>query len=513
MDFRIVLRHYIERALKDLTGMKVLLLDADTVRAVSTVFSQSDILAAEVYLVERLDAPEEQTKEKLSHLQALVFVRPTRENIARLRRELRTPRFGGYHLYFTNRIDNMRLQDLAEADDRELVMSVQEVYGDFIALEGHHAVIPVPASHLAISASSTEYGRSADMVARLTEGISSMMMAMRRKFKIRYQQRSELATNLAKSLHHLTNVEQRELFDFGSRAGETAPLLLILDRKDDPVTPLLTQWTYQAMIHDILGMYDNRCSLHHVVGLRPELAEAVLSSAQDRFFHDNMYSNFGDVGMAVKDLVDSVGRDTLQRKDFQSIDDMASFVEALPDMTAQQGLTAKHVTLMSELSHAVERRQLMEISGLEQDIVCQSASQERHFDQVSALIRSPTVRPFDKARLVALYALRYEDTRPASALLSSASEEGVDRETVDAIRALLRQCTSKTRVMDIFSDRTFSSRMASLAKKHLKGVEVSSECHLERIFRSGIHHPMYSRAMSTALNGSLGLSLLLIFYL
>jgi vacuolar protein sorting-associated protein 45 len=33
------------------------------------------------------------------------------------------------------------------------------------------------------------------------------------------------------------------VFDFGSRSS---PLVLLLDRNDDPVTPLLTQWTYQV---------------------------------------------------------------------------------------------------------------------------------------------------------------------------------------------------------------------------------------------------------------------------
>ena len=35
------------------------------------------------------------------------------------------------------------------------------------------------------------------------------------------------------------------LFDF--RRGDGTLLLLVVDRLDDPVTPLLAQWTYQAM--------------------------------------------------------------------------------------------------------------------------------------------------------------------------------------------------------------------------------------------------------------------------
>lgn len=56
------------------------------------------------------------------------------------------------------------------------------------------------------------------------------------------------------------HVEHRsDLFDF--RRGDTSPVLLILDRRDDPVTPLLTQWTYQAMIHELLTIHNGRVSL------------------------------------------------------------------------------------------------------------------------------------------------------------------------------------------------------------------------------------------------------------
>ena len=43
--------------------------------------------------------------------------------------------------------------------------------------------------------------------------------------------------------------------------------VLILDRKDDPVTPLLLQWTFQAMVHELLGLQDNRVDLHSAPGV------------------------------------------------------------------------------------------------------------------------------------------------------------------------------------------------------------------------------------------------------
>lgn len=56
--------------------------------------------------------------------------------------------------------------------------------------------------------------------------------------------------------------QESGLFDF--RRTENSPLLLIIDRRDDPVTPLLNQWTYQAMVHELLGIEDNKVDLRNI---------------------------------------------------------------------------------------------------------------------------------------------------------------------------------------------------------------------------------------------------------
>lgn len=46
-------------------------------------------------------------------------------------------------------------------------------------------------------------------------------------------------------LQKLMYEQESGLFDF--RRTEISPLLLVIDRRDDPVTPLLNQWTYQVL--------------------------------------------------------------------------------------------------------------------------------------------------------------------------------------------------------------------------------------------------------------------------
>jgi len=52
--------------------------------------------------------------------------------------------------------------------------------------------------------------------------------------------------------------QENQLFEF--KQPDSPPLLLILDRRNDPVTPLLNQWTYQAMIHELIGIKNNLVS-------------------------------------------------------------------------------------------------------------------------------------------------------------------------------------------------------------------------------------------------------------
>ena len=77
---------------------------------------------------------------------------------------------------------------------------------------------------------------------------------------------------------------------------QQSPVLLIVDRRDDPVTPLLNQWTYHAMIHELLGIENNRVDLRKAPGVSQEQKEIAISVVHDQFFAENLHSNFGDLG-------------------------------------------------------------------------------------------------------------------------------------------------------------------------------------------------------------------------
>ena len=162
--------------------------------------------------------------------------------------------------------------------------------------------------------------------------------------------------------------QEEQLFDF--RKTDTSPILLVLDRRDDPITPLLTQWTYQAMVHELLGIFNGRVDLRDVPDVRSELKEIVLSQDQDPFFKKNMYLNFGDLGGSIKEYVEQYQSKTKSNANIDSIDDMKRFIEDFPEFRKLSGNVSKHVTLVGELSRRVGEDSLLDVSELEQSLAC-----------------------------------------------------------------------------------------------------------------------------------------------
>ncbi len=96
------------------------------------VYSQTQILGHEVYLVEQLGKAKH--AESMPHLKAVVFLRPTESNIAQLCRELANPLYREYHIFFSNTLPSQMLTRLGRADTKEVVRQVHEYYADYLAV-------------------------------------------------------------------------------------------------------------------------------------------------------------------------------------------------------------------------------------------------------------------------------------------------------------------------------------------------------------------------------------------
>ncbi|KAF8092653.1 hypothetical protein N665_0407s0030 [Sinapis alba] len=474
-------RDYINRMLQDISGMKVLILDSETVSNVSIVYSQSELLQKEVFLVEMIDSISA-SNESMSHLKAVYFVRPTSENVQKLRYQLANPRFGEYHLFFSNLLKDTQIHILADSDEQEVVQQVQEFYSDFVAGDPYHFTLNMASNHLYMLPAVVDPSGLQRYSDRVVDGIAAVFLALKRRPVIRYQRTSDTAKRIAQETAKLMYQQESGLFDF--RRTESSPLLLVIDRRDDPVTPLLNQWTYQAMVHELIGLQDNKVDLRAIGSLpKDQQVEVVLSSEQDAFFKSNMYENFGDIGMNIKRMVDDFQQVAKSNQNIQTVEDMARFVDNYPEYKKMQGNVSKHVTLVTEMSKLVEARKLMLVSQTEQDLAC-NGGQGAAYEAVTDLLNNESVSDIDRLRLVMLYALRYEKENPVQLMqLFNKLASRSPKYKQGLVQFLLKQAGVEKRTGDLFGNRDLLNIARNMARG-LKGVENVYTQHQPLLFQT-----------------------------
>lgn len=437
-------------------GMKVLMMDKETTSIISMLCSQSEIQQKEVYLVERISDSQNQNNTTLRYLKCLVFLRPTPENIKLLCYELTRPKYGAYYIYFSNIIAKADIKVLAEHDEQEVVKEVQEIYMDYLAVNPH-------LFSLGLTCPIKDLAWNSDALQRSTSGIVSLLLSLKKCPIIRYQNNSKLCRELGKRISDIINKEST-LFAFGHSSQS---LLLILDRRNDPITPLLNQWTYQAMVHELLTIYNNRVNLSQVPGISKELTEVVLSAEQDPFYAKNIFLNYGEIGQNIKQLMEQFQMKAKSHQKIESIADMKNFVDAYPQFKKLSGNVSKHVTVVGELSSMVNKYHLLDVSEVEQEITSQN-DHSNQLQSIKKLIGNDKVRPLDLVKLVIMYALRYQNNanNEVSGLIEMLKRRNISKDLLSNVVYVLEYAASITRQNDLFN----VEEAVKITKRFFKGL-------------------------------------------
>jgi vacuolar protein sorting-associated protein 45 len=527
-----IFTNYIKKALKETgSGMKSLLVDDFALAMTSNGMNQTDILKREVFAVEPLLMSKSKSKslekvvvvpsreeESLRFVKAVCILRPTNENVNALCERLRggtstsssNSSYGEFHVFFTNSIDERKLRAIAKADARgggNKVKQIQEIFCDVIAMDECAFVIDsrdcfkddamrafdpnggmrkrVGNNNSSFQRTNYEYALMCDpswgvrngtpLIDRCVEGVTSVCLALKRPPMFRYSAKSNIARRIAEDAQRVASEREPGLFDFGRRNDEGYCHVLIVDRFDDCVTPLLTQWTYQAMVHEIFGISSsNRVRAPDAQKLSKKPEEFILSSREDAFFRDHKYDDYGDVGAAVKKYVDDFANErskTTASKSTASVDDVAKFVERFPEFRQKSATVAKHVQLVHTLSKVINDRQLMKVSEIEQELACAGTSVNGLEKQVEEIVNDPSFGESEKVRLVALYCLRRETEAPQICQhLIRVLSNHVGGKRIDALDCMLRRGGENARTSDLFGTKTIAARMRTSVSA-LKGAE------------------------------------------
>lgn len=393
------------KALFPLTDqMKVLLVDQVTLPIISMAFSQAELLESRVFLVDRIERTH--LRSTMKNMHCIIFIRPENNSVDAACAELEGSKYESYSISFCSSTCSEHLDRLAYADSENRVKSVKEVFCDFCTVNKDTFLIEKDPLTSIFAAHDAQ-------IMRVAEGLASLLAAHRCVPVIRYEGQSDQASRVAAHLVHILK-EDPELYHFPTHDT----LLLILDRRTDPLTPLLTPWTYQAMLHEFIGIHHNMVELPSNVtstspsdtllaSSEPKSNEMPVSAKDDSLFEENMYEQWGEVCINLKNAVDRCKELVSVDRQSASVEDLKNLLESLPENRMVTMTAAKHVSLASHISEIIKKNTLLEVSLLEQQMYS-SCKETDHWNRLIGLSNHPNIHPRYIFRACIIYYLRYE---------------------------------------------------------------------------------------------------------
>ena len=448
--------NYIESMISNVKDMKAIIFDSETQVIFSLEFSKSLALKQEIFLFESIDKI--QTDQKLN-LNGIFFIRPTQENLQQLKRILQSSNFKEINLFFTNQITDDYLQKLAQYDINMQVKNVQEIYLDYYIINSNVFHLNIESCICNLDMNPIEKWDKSDVLMneRIYQGLISACLSNRMKPIIKSVRGSDICLNLGKKLAKFFD-DNYDNFIRKECGQNFNGILLLYDRKEDPISPLINQWTYQAQLHEILGIKNNVIELKKGSDVKDKPEKYVISDVEsiDKFYAKYKFADYGTVANAVQQEADKLKSDNDMLNKESSIEELRKIIDQLPEKKKESMAITKHYKLFYSLSEYVTKHKLMDLSKIEQDISVNDNKKEQ-FNQIVQIIADPKVQHLDKCKLYLLYMLKYEKDPSVNNLKNIM----IEKELGDWVKygdALIKYAGKERRDLDCFQDKDIFSK-------------------------------------------------------
>ena len=446
--------NYIESMISNVKDMKAIIFDNETQVIFSLEFSKSLALKQEIFLFENIDKI--QSDQKLN-LNGIFFIRPTQQNLEYLKNILKSSNFKEINLFFTNQLTDDYLKKLAENDINTQVKNVQEIYLDYYIINSNIFHLNIESCICNLDMTPMEKWNQYDtqMYERIYQGLISACLSNRMKPLIKSVKGSFLCQKLGKKLAAF--FEDNYEFIRKECGQHFNGILLLYDRKEDPISPLINQWTYQAQLHEILGIKNNVIELKKGNdNAKPEKFVISDVEAIDKFYSKYKLADYGTVATAVQQEADKLKNENDLLNKESSIEELRKIIDQLPEKKKESMAITKHYKLFYSISEYVTKHKLMELSKLEQDISVNDNRKEQ-FNQIVQIISDPKVQHLDKCKLYLLYMLKYENDSSVNNLKNKMIENDLG-DWVKYGDALVKYAGRQRRNLDCFQDKDIFSK-------------------------------------------------------
>lgn len=433
---------------------KALVVDSVTMQLLAAVMRMFDILEQRVTKVENI----EKWRDPTPGSEAMYLLTATTQNVERLIREMSSkdgpPQYEAAHVFFVDALSDELADRIVNSAMAPRLQQLQELFINLWPLEAQVFTLKQPSSFFSlyqplgstfsVSVDESMASLQADLDAA-TRALFNMCVTLNEFPLIRYynpgteplgplsraeqkdtvdgpvvpdKPRKGAPADIVHPGEHFTKQlafrVQALLDDYtkgGQMLGEPGrprSVILITDRSMDAVAPFLHEFTYQAMINDLLNIEDG-ARYHHTFTNSEGVKEE----------HNVELTDEDDVWTAIRHLHIAEAVEYLTRQfqqhmgetsEFsanQSISGMRDMLASLPHMQSTKEKLSLHLSLAQQCMDRFEKSRLAEQAMVEQNSATHrtpEGSRPRTLvEEMVTLLDDPRVKNPDKVRIIALY--------------------------------------------------------------------------------------------------------------
>ena len=231
-------------------------------------------------------------------------------------------------------------------------------------------------------------------------------------------------------------------------------VLLLLDRADDCMTPLMHDFNYQSMVYDLLTVKGDRITTQQETqeDATETTAKDFLLDEKDELWVELRGKHIAQVietlSSRIREIMNSSTGNSLSKKSGDeggkmSLTDMAAALKALPEYREIMAKLSEHMHISHECMDIFSTESLMDLSEIEQTLATGTDDEGRQpkmseiIDRVELCLRKMK-DPKARVRLILIATLspnglNYDDR---NRLLDAADFSRADSQTVDNLKAM-----------------------------------------------------------------------------
>ncbi|KAJ6829043.1 SNARE-interacting protein KEULE [Iris pallida] len=401
-------------------GWKVLIMDKLTLKIMSYSCKMGDVTDEGISLVEDLY----KRRQPMTSMDAIYFIQPLKENVVMFLSDMsgKSPLYRKAHVFFSSPVSK-ELVGLIRSDTSVLprIGALSEMNLEYFAIDSQGFVTDHERALEELFGDNAENPHKYNAcLETMATRIATVFASLREFPYVRYRAakssldattmttlRDLVPTKLACGVWDCLSRYKKTIADFPE--SETCELLIV-DRSVDQIAPVIHEWTYDAMCHDLLNMEGNKYV--HVVPSKTgsmeekkevlledhdpiwlELRHAHIADASERL-HDKM-TNFISKNKAAQIQQGSRDGGELSTRDLQKM------VQALPQYSEQIDKLSLHVEIAGKINKVIRELGLRDVGQLEQDLVFGDAGTK---ELIEFLRTKQDATRESKLRLLMIYA-------------------------------------------------------------------------------------------------------------